>query len=101
MIDELHSRQIRLREVRQGGQQRIAASTVTLGTDEASHVAAEYLRRSGVGRVRLEDTAVPGDFTHARHFTHEVSREFAHGCWMATTTLVEILGLTSTRDRKP
>ncbi len=98
MIDDLHLRQVRLREVGIKGQQRIAEAHVALGADEASRVAAGYLERAGVGRVQLLDSGDTRSFVRGKQFTHEVCRTFAHGCWLATNTLVDVIGLAGAKS---
>jgi hypothetical protein len=101
MTSDLYSRQTRLREVGIKGQQRIVDANIALGTDEASRIAADYLTRSGIGCVQLVDSVEPSAFIHANHFTHPISRDFAHGSWLATKALVELLGLVRNTPSKP
>ena len=99
MIDDLHSRQTRLPDIGKRGQELLAAARVTLASDRASSVAAEYLRRSGVGCVQERPDAVPSEFVHAQHFSQEVSRDFAHGAWIATHEMVRLLGIDPRHGR--
>jgi hypothetical protein len=101
MNHEIYSRQTRLREIGVNGQQLIAEARTVLGTDEASKIAAEYLKRAGTGCVRLDATVRPAQFVHLHHFTHPVASKFAHGSWLATQKLLELLGTFSGRANRP
>jgi hypothetical protein len=93
MNNDLLSRQMRLREVGNNGQALLHAARVTLGSDAASGVAADYLIRSGVGSVEQGNAQAPDSFPHAGHFTFPVTEQFARGAWVATQTIVVLLGL--------
>ena len=101
MIDDTYSCQIRLREIGVKGQQLIAEGRTVLGTDDTSKIAAEYLKRAGVGCVQLDRTVQPAQFVHLPHFTDPVAARFAHGSWLATQKLLELLGTISGRTNKP
>lgn len=93
MNDDIYSRQTRLREIGAKGQRLIAEGRTVLGTDEPSKIAAEYLKRAGVGCVELDAGVAPAQFVHLQHFNHPVASKFAHGSWLATQKLLELLGI--------
>jgi hypothetical protein len=93
MNNDLLSRQMRLREVGKQGQDLLTAARVALGSDAASGFAADYLIRSGVGTVEQGNTHAIDSFPHAAHFTFPVTEQFARGAWVATRTIVALLGL--------
>ena len=101
MNDDIYSRQTRLCEIGVKGQQLIAEGRTVLGTDEASKIAAEYLKRAGVGCVQLDAAVQPPQFVHLHHFTHLVASRFAHGSWLATQKHLGSLGAILGRTKQP
>jgi hypothetical protein len=99
MIDDIYSRQTRLREIGAKGQALIAEGRAVLGTDEASQIAAKYLERSGVGCVHSDAAVQPARFIHAQLFTHPVAAKFAHGSWLATQKLIDLLGIVAGQSK--
>ena len=97
MNDEIYSRQSRLREIGVKGQQRLAEGHAILGEDEASKIAADYLSRAGIGSIQIEAGTQTASFVHAQYFSHPGAATFAHGSWLATRKLIEILGCGAAR----
>lgn len=90
-MPELYSRQKKLREIGEAGQIKIAEATVLIPAGPESEMAAEYLRRSGIGSVAVDARIEHPDFLHANQFQFEPCRTFAASAWIATQNVVRIL----------
>ncbi len=92
-MTDLYIRQKILREIGEAGQFKLTHATATIPASYAAGPAREYLLRSGIGSVIERGQVVAPDFPHGDHFQFETCRVFAAGAWIATKTLVEVLGL--------
>ena len=90
--EDRYTRQRRLREIGDAGQQRLAAARVTVGGRAGSIVELVYLERAGVGSVTIDSLAPPRAFAHAALFRHEAARRHAAAAWRALRALVEVTG---------
>jgi hypothetical protein len=98
--EDRYTRQRRLREIGDAGQNRLLAAQVTLGGGEGALVALVYLHRAGVGSVTLDALAAPRAFPHRPTFRHEASRRHASGAWHALRTVVELVGAEPPNERR-
>jgi hypothetical protein len=102
--EDRYTRQRRLREIGDAGQERLAAARITVGgraesrraespgqaRESAAVVELVYLHRAGVGSVAIDALATPRAFVHAAIFQNEAARRHAAGAWRALRSLVEI-----------
>ena len=101
--EDRYTRQRRLREIGDAGQERLFAAKVSLGgrpvggrgrgvpsNDRSSVIELVYLERAGVGSVTIDSLAAPRAFAHADAFHHEPARRHAAAAWRALRTLVEV-----------
>jgi hypothetical protein len=101
--EDRYTRQRRLREIGDAGQERLFAARVTLGgrpasgsvrgvppRDRSSVIELVYLERAGVGSVAIDSLAAPRAFAHAESFHHEPARRHAAAAWRALRTIVEV-----------
>jgi hypothetical protein len=93
MNDDLWSRQRRLPEVGDSGQQRIAARSFEVRGADGAILESEYLHRAGAERVRIMPRAEPQPFVHERFFRFAASRRVAAGAWRALDKLRRTLGV--------
>src|SRR6476661_6889843 len=93
MASDRYVRQRLLAEVGEAGQRAIAEAAVRLPEGAAGNAAADFLRRAGIGEVRVDAAAPPPEFPHASHFRHAPSTELGHGAWLALDHLRSLLGL--------
>jgi hypothetical protein len=95
MIDRVrHSRQIRLVEIGEAGQERIAASTPLLGGNgDARAIEARYLRHAGA-MLSDDGTTRPIDLAFLE-LRHSAARDVGEGALRALVALREALGMTS------
>jgi hypothetical protein len=98
-----YSRQIRLVEVGEAGQERICRCAVEAHGREGALVELAYLERAGVGAVELRPLAAPVPFPHAAEFRFVPARHVAAGSWRALRTLKSVLAgaLTHTHRAEP
>lgn len=95
MTGDRYTRQIRLAEVGELGQQRIeSASASVLGLDGAD-IEIRYLRGAGLLNVVHEPSAAPLPFAHESYFRFAASRRVAAGAWRALGALRRTLGVSS------
>jgi hypothetical protein len=85
------TRQRRLAEVGELGQERIQNALARVPQTPAGVVAALYLSRAGVQRIEAAETADLAEFTHAASFRHPASREIGEGSWGALSAIVGVL----------
>jgi len=90
MPDRL-TRQRRLAEVGERGQERIQNASARVAKTAAGAIEALYLGRAGVSRIELADEVEPVEFAHAACFRHAASQEVAEGSWRALATIVNAL----------
>ena len=85
MIDygDRYSRQRRLPEVGDLGQQRIAAAAAHVHGRDGAIIETEYLYRAGVERLSISPSLEPEPFVHERHFRFFASRRVGAGAWRA------------------
>ena len=98
--EDRYTRQRRLREIGDAGQERLVSAKVTLGGGDGALVEFVYLHRAGVGSVTLDALGAPRAFPHRSIFHHEASRRHASGAWRALRTLVELVGAEPLSDRR-
>jgi hypothetical protein len=112
--EDRYTRQRRLREIGDAGQERLLAARVTLGgrpaggprrsdpsKDRSSVIELVYLERAGVGSVTIDSLAAPRAFAHADAFHHDPARRHAAAAWRALRTIVEVAVLDSPGARSP
>lgn len=89
MIDALarYSRQIRLSEVGEAGQERICRCVAEARGRDGAFVELSYLERAGVSAVSLGALAEPTPFAHAAAFRFDAARRVGAGAWRALVTL--------------
>jgi molybdopterin/thiamine biosynthesis adenylyltransferase len=85
------TRQRRLAEVGERGQERIQNAVVRVAATPDGVVAALYLSRAGVQRIELSATGEAPEFTHATSFRHAASRQIGEGSWRALAAIVGVL----------
>ena len=90
--DDRYTRQRRLREIGDAGQERLAHARVLIAGGKEAVVELVYLHRAGVGSVEIDGLAQPGAFAHAAIFQHEVARRHAAAAWRALRTLIDVTG---------
>jgi len=95
--DDRYTRQRRLREIGDAGQERLFQAHAVVCGREAALLELVYLQRAGVGAVELDSLASPRAFAHEAVFRHEASRRHAAAAWRALRTIVEVVapGATS------
>jgi hypothetical protein len=98
--EDRYTRQRRLREIGEAGQQRLFSANVTLGGGEGQLVELVYLHRAGVGSVTLDALGVPRPFAHRAVFRHDASRRHASGAWRALCTVVELVGADASHGHR-
>ncbi|HEX7671929.1 MAG TPA: hypothetical protein VF395_20180 [Polyangiaceae bacterium] len=86
-----YSRQIRLPEVGQAGQEKICRCAVEARGRDGALVELAYLERAGVGAVELRPLGTPVAFRHAAVFRFDATRRIAAGAWRALRTLERVL----------
>jgi molybdopterin/thiamine biosynthesis adenylyltransferase len=91
MSQERYIRQIRLPEIGESGQARIAASAAEVRGLDGAEFEIRYLWGAGLSSVVHEPGAVPVSFCHERHFRFAASRKVAAGAWRALLTLKHAL----------
>lgn len=89
------SRQIRLAEVGNHGQARLASAAVEVRGRDGSLAEFVYLHRAGIERVALRPDRPALAFAHAGLFQHAGARRLGAGAWRALAQIRSILGLTS------
>jgi hypothetical protein len=89
-----HGRQIRLREIGEAGQARLAAASVPLrGRGFAREIEATYLRLAGVGQIEEGGSrAQPAPTLGLRS---EAAREVGEGALAALAAIRTVLGVDS------
>ena len=96
--DDRYTRQRRLREIGDSGQQRLLAASVTVGGGSGAVLELVYLHRAGVGTVAIDGLSKATVFAHAETFRHAAARRYAGAAWRALRTLVEIVGAQAPRE---
>ncbi|HEX6764867.1 MAG TPA: hypothetical protein VF103_05300 [Polyangiaceae bacterium] len=94
--DDRYTRQRRLREIGDAGQERLFRAHAVVAGREAALLELLYLHRAGVGAVELDSLATPPAFVHEALFRHAASRRVAAASWRALKTLVEVVGTGAT-----
>jgi hypothetical protein len=97
---ERYSRQIRLPEVGEAGQQRICRCVAEARGRDGALVELSYLERAGAGAVELMLLAAPVPFAHAAAFRFDAARRVGAGAWRALGTLKRALGLPDLAPRR-
>jgi hypothetical protein len=92
-----YTRQRRLREIGDAGQQRIESGAVTISGGPGAMLELVYLHRAGVGRVSVDALATPAPFPHAEHFRHPVARRHAAASFRALRTILELASASGAR----
>jgi hypothetical protein len=95
---ERYSRQIRLSEVGERGQERICRCVAEARGRDGALVELSYLERAGVEAVALSALLEPVPFVHGAAFRFDAPRRVGAGAWRALTTLKTALGLGERRD---
>jgi len=90
---ERFSRQMRLSEVSESGQERLGRSVVEVRGREGADVERAYLERAGVGLVTSDPDAEPRPFPHATAFRFAEPRRVAAGAHRALVGIRTVLGL--------
>jgi hypothetical protein len=90
-----HSRQVRLPEVGEDGQRRLAGGGATIAAGDGALMELSYLERAGVGAVRIDAARSPSPFRHASAFRHSGPRELGAGAWRALRGIVALLEKTT------
>ena len=90
MVDRF-TRQRRLAEVGEVGQERIQNAVARVGGTPDGVVAALYLSRAGVQRIDRAEATQAAEFTHAASFRHVASRQIGEGSWRALSVIVGVL----------
>jgi hypothetical protein len=96
--DDRYTRQRRLREIGDAGQELLERASVVVGTDRAALVELVYLQRAGVGSVTMHSFAKPRAFVHEATFEQPAARRHAAASWRALRALVEIVGAGAARS---
>ena len=91
--DERYSRQHRLPEVGDQGQQRIHDADLRVCGGDGAVVETMYLLRVGVERVEMAPSIAAPSFAHASSFQFDASRRFAAGSWRALSKIRQVLGV--------
>lgn len=90
MVDRF-TRQRRLAEVGEVGQERIQNAVARVDSTADGAVAACYLSRAGVQRIEQTEATQARKFTHATSFRHVASRQIGEGSWHALAVIVGVL----------
>jgi hypothetical protein len=99
--EDRYTRQRRLREIGEAGQERLLSAKLTLAGGDAALVELVYLHRAGVGSVTLDALGTARPFAHRGVFRHAASLRHASGAWRALRTVVELVGADASRvERK-
>lgn len=96
-----YSRQIRLPEVGEAGQERICRCAVEARGRDGALVELAYLERAGAGAVELRPLAEPVPFPHAAAFRFDAARRIAAGAWRALHTLKGVLDAQDHERQEP
>ena len=91
IFEERYSRQHRLPEVGDEGQQRIHDANLRVCGGEGAVVETVYLLRVGVERVEMTPANSAADFAHASFFHFDASRRVAAGSWRALNKIRDVL----------
>lgn len=93
-VDRLrYTRQIRLPEIGEAGQARLAAASVApSGQGYARTIEATYLRLGGVGAVREDETGVLDVDGSSLGVRDPAARDVAEGALRALAAIREVLG---------
>jgi hypothetical protein len=89
--EDRYTRQRRLREIGDAGQERIESAAVTIAGGPGALVELLYLHRAGVTRATLHALSAPPAFPHAAAFRHPAAERHAAASWRALRTLVELV----------
>jgi hypothetical protein len=90
-VESDHCRQMRLPEVGEHGQRRLAAARVRLPPGAAAMTTVTYLERAGLGAVQVACDASAPPFPHDSVFRHSAAREIGAGAWHALRCIIEVL----------
>ena len=82
-----YSRQIRLAEIGEAGQERICRCVAEARGRDGALVELSYLERAGVAAVELRAHGRPTPFAHAGAFRFDAARRVGAGAWRALVTL--------------
>ena len=93
MTRDRFTRQRRLAEVGDAGQQRIEAAQIEVRGLDGADIEIRYLAGAGVGELRHDPRLAPEPFVHAPMFENEASRRVAAGAWRALVSLRRALEL--------
>ena len=89
--EDLHSRQRRLPEVGERGQDRIERAHAEVQGTDGAVTEAQYLARAGIGSLSLSPGQSATPFKHKRAFRFDAPRRVGSGAWRALRTLRAIL----------
>jgi hypothetical protein len=87
------SRQRRLPEVGDHGQQRLASAALQVRGSDGAIIETEYLHRAGVERIEILPRANALPFAHEAHFRFFASRRIGAGAWRALEKIRRVLGV--------
>ncbi len=92
-FQDRYSRQRKLPEVGQRGQQRIEALRVVVRGGPEALIELAYLERAGAQHVEFEPGPAGSlpDWPHRGHFTHSGPQHVAAGAWMALRRIRQAL----------
>ena len=88
-----YSRQIRLSEVGEAGQERICRCVAEARGQDGAFVELSYLERAGAASVTLTALAEPVPFAHRAEYRFDAARRVGAGAWRALATLKGALEL--------
>ena len=82
-FEDRYTRQRRLPEVGPSGQERLCAAQLVISTHPDVELELDYLARSGVAHVVVDDGADAPVFPFAEWFEHGAALGVARGAWCA------------------
>lgn len=89
---DLYSRQRRLPEVGDAGQERLERAELDIEAGPAAASELTYLLRAGVGKAIVTRRLAPKvPFAHSAHFRFAPSRTLAEGAWRALRKIQAVI----------
>jgi hypothetical protein len=92
-LEDRYSRQHRLPEIGDDGQQRIHDANLRVSGGDGAVVETVYLLRVGVERVEIMPSQVAPAFAHAAFFHFDAPRRVGAGSWRALGKIRDVLGV--------
>ena len=90
-LDDRYTRQRRLAELGDAGQERIGKATLEVRGRDGAIIEAEYLYRAGVERLSILPDLEPEPFVHEEYFRFFASRRIGAGAWRALRKLRHVI----------